>query len=49
MVREWQRIAKAVAALIAPGEAVGLTGGTTTTEAARVLAVRGGLASPSPR
>ncbi|MGW1724296.1 DeoR/GlpR family DNA-binding transcription regulator [Streptomyces sp. NPDC002306] len=45
---EKQRIAKAVAELIAPGEAVGLTGGTTTTEVARALAVRGDLATGSP-
>ncbi|MEU0204168.1 MULTISPECIES: DeoR/GlpR family DNA-binding transcription regulator [unclassified Streptomyces] len=45
---EKQRIAKAVADLVAPGEAVGLTGGTTTTEVARALAVRGDLASGSP-
>ncbi|WP_371673195.1 DeoR/GlpR family DNA-binding transcription regulator [Streptomyces sp. NBC_00289] len=45
---EKQRIAKAVAALIAPGEAVGLTGGTTTTEVARALAVRGDLGSGTP-
>ncbi|POX49284.1 DeoR/GlpR family DNA-binding transcription regulator [Streptomyces sp. Ru72] len=45
---EKQRIAQAVAALITPGEAVGLTGGTTTTEVARALAVRGDLASGSP-
>ncbi|MEU4351289.1 DeoR/GlpR family DNA-binding transcription regulator [Streptomyces sp. NPDC023838] len=45
---EKQRIAKAVADLIAPGEAVGLTGGTTTTEVARALAVRPELASGSP-
>ncbi|KPI20491.1 transcriptional regulator, DeoR family [Actinobacteria bacterium OK074] len=45
---EKQRIAKAVAELVAPGEAVGLTGGTTTTEVARALAVRGDLASGSP-
>ncbi|BBC30169.1 DeoR family transcriptional regulator [Streptomyces graminofaciens] len=44
---EKQRIAKAVADLVAPGEAVGLTGGTTTTEVARALAVRGDLASGS--
>ncbi|MEV5534914.1 DeoR/GlpR family DNA-binding transcription regulator [Streptomyces prunicolor] len=42
---EKQRIAKAVAELVAPGEAVGLTGGTTTTEVARALAVRGDLTS----
>ncbi len=45
---EKQRIAKAVADLVAPGEAVGLTGGTTTTEVARALAVRGDLASTAP-
>ncbi|SDP55009.1 transcriptional regulator, DeoR family [Streptomyces sp. cf386] len=45
---EKQRIAKAVADLIAPGEAVGLTGGTTTTEVARALAVRSDLVSGSP-
>ncbi|MGW5253834.1 DeoR/GlpR family DNA-binding transcription regulator [Streptomyces sp. NPDC004012] len=45
---EKQRIAKAVADLIAPGEAVGLTGGTTTTEVARALAVRDDLATGSP-
>ncbi|MFE2277571.1 DeoR/GlpR family DNA-binding transcription regulator [Streptomyces sp. NPDC059454] len=47
-VSEKQRVAKAVAGLVAPGEAVGLTGGTTTTEVARALAVRGDLASGSP-
>ncbi|MDL2075030.1 DeoR/GlpR family DNA-binding transcription regulator [Streptomyces sp. GXMU-J15] len=45
---EKERIAKAVAALVSPGEAVGLTGGTTTTEVARALAVRGDLATGSP-
>ncbi|AZM63707.1 MULTISPECIES: DeoR/GlpR family DNA-binding transcription regulator [unclassified Streptomyces] len=45
---EKQRIAKAVADLVAPGEAVGLTGGTTTTEVARALAARGDLTSGSP-
>ncbi|MGW3492980.1 DeoR/GlpR family DNA-binding transcription regulator [Streptomyces sp. NPDC001020] len=45
---EKQRIAKAVADLVAPGESVGLTGGTTTTEVARALAVRSDLASGSP-
>ena len=45
---EKQRIAAAVAGLLAPGEAVGLTGGTTTTEVARALAVRPDLASGSP-
>jgi DeoR family transcriptional regulator of aga operon len=43
-----QRIAQAVAQLVAPGEAVGLTGGTTTTEVARALAVRADLAVASP-
>ncbi|MEH0524167.1 DeoR/GlpR family DNA-binding transcription regulator [Streptomyces stelliscabiei] len=45
---EKQRIATAVADLVAPGEAVGLTGGTTTTEVARALAVRGDLSSGAP-
>ncbi|MHB9864314.1 DeoR/GlpR family DNA-binding transcription regulator [Streptomyces sp. YIM S03343] len=45
---EKQRIAQAVASLVTPGETVGLTGGTTTTEVARALAVRGDLASGSP-
>ncbi|WP_324787878.1 DeoR/GlpR family DNA-binding transcription regulator [Streptomyces sp. H51] len=45
---EKQRIAKAVAALVSPGDAVGLTGGTTTTEVARALAVRGDLSSGPP-
>ncbi|MFH9827181.1 DeoR/GlpR family DNA-binding transcription regulator [Streptomyces bobili] len=45
---EKQRIARAVAELVAPGEVVGLTGGTTTTEVARALAVRGDLAAGSP-
>ncbi|MFF2847834.1 DeoR/GlpR family DNA-binding transcription regulator [Streptomyces sp. NPDC058001] len=44
---EKQRVAKAVADLVAPGEAVGLTGGTTTTEVARALAVRTDLAAGS--
>ncbi|MFK0156298.1 DeoR/GlpR family DNA-binding transcription regulator [Streptomyces sp. NPDC090499] len=45
---EKQRIAKAVAELVEPGEAVGLTGGTTTTEVARALAVRGDLTTGTP-
>ncbi|MGY1503023.1 DeoR/GlpR family DNA-binding transcription regulator [Streptomyces sp. QTS52] len=45
---EKQRIARAVAGLVTPGEAVGLTGGTTTTEVARALAVRGDLTAGSP-
>ncbi|MER5928733.1 DeoR/GlpR family DNA-binding transcription regulator [Streptomyces sp. NPDC002054] len=40
---EKRRIAEAVAELIAPGEVVGLTGGTTTTEIARALAGRADL------
>ncbi|WP_441246975.1 DeoR/GlpR family DNA-binding transcription regulator [Kitasatospora sp. McL0602] len=35
-----QRIGAAVAALVAPGEVVGLNGGTTTTEVARALSAR---------
>ncbi|MFB8776764.1 DeoR/GlpR family DNA-binding transcription regulator [Streptomyces broussonetiae] len=45
---EKQRIARAVAGMVAPGEAVGLTGGTTTTEVARALAERADLTSASP-
>ena len=37
---EKQRIARAAAELVEDGTAVGLTGGTTTTEVARVLAPR---------
>lgn len=37
---EKRRIAEAAADLIAPGEVVGLNGGTTTTEVARALALR---------
>lgn len=37
---EKRRIAETVADLIAPGEVVGLNGGTTTTEVARALALR---------
>lgn len=40
-----QRIGQAVAALVAVGEVVGLTGGTTTTEVARALALRGDIAA----
>ncbi|BAJ30185.1 MULTISPECIES: DeoR/GlpR family DNA-binding transcription regulator [Kitasatospora] len=39
-----QRIGALVAGLVAPGEVVGLNGGTTTTEVARALAVRTDLA-----
>ncbi|MCX5149296.1 DeoR/GlpR family DNA-binding transcription regulator [Streptomyces sp. NPDC048550] len=45
---EKQRISEAVAELITPGEVIGLTGGTTTTEVARALAGRPDLASGSP-
>ncbi|KUJ68658.1 alkaline phosphatase [Streptomyces albus subsp. albus] len=45
---EKQRIAEAVAELVAPGQTVGLTGGTTTTEVARALAVRADLAHGAP-
>ncbi|TDE92558.1 DeoR/GlpR transcriptional regulator [Occultella glacieicola] len=38
-----ERIARAAAALVGPGEVVGLNGGTTTTEVARELAVHPGL------
>ncbi|MFF4766074.1 DeoR/GlpR family DNA-binding transcription regulator [Streptomyces sp. NPDC001255] len=41
---EKQRIAHAVAALVRPGEALGLTGGTTTTAVAEALAARADLA-----
>jgi DeoR family transcriptional regulator of aga operon len=40
-----RRIGQAVAGLLSPGEAVGLTGGTTTTEVARALALSPALAS----
>src|SRR5215831_12373279 len=43
-----QRIAAAVAAMVGAGEVVGLTGGTTTTEIARALALRGDLAEGQP-
>lgn len=42
---EKQRIARAVADMVAPGQVVGLTGGTTTTEVARALALRADLAA----
>ncbi|MEW2418724.1 DeoR/GlpR family DNA-binding transcription regulator [Streptomyces sp. NPDC046866] len=45
---EKHRISEAVAALVAPGEVIGLTGGTTTTEVARALAGRPDLATGSP-
>lgn len=40
---EKQRIARAAAALITPGEVIGLNGGTTTTEVARELVLRTNL------
>ncbi|MFE5717343.1 DeoR/GlpR family DNA-binding transcription regulator [Streptomyces erythrochromogenes] len=45
---EKSRISGAVAALVTPGEVIGLTGGTTTTEVARALAGRPDLAQGSP-
>ncbi|MCX4776384.1 DeoR/GlpR family DNA-binding transcription regulator [Streptomyces sp. NBC_01264] len=45
---EKSRISETVAALIVPGEVIGLTGGTTTTEVARALAARPDLATGSP-
>ncbi|WP_031518520.1 DeoR/GlpR family DNA-binding transcription regulator [Streptomyces sp. NRRL F-5123] len=44
-----QRIAAAVAAMVGAGEVVGLTGGTTTTEVARALALRGDLTEAAGR
>ena len=46
---EKHRIAKAAAALVAPGAVVGLNGGTTTTEVARALAARSDLGSATDR
>lgn len=45
---EKQRIAEAAVRLLAPGQVVGLNGGTTTTEVARVLAARSELLSNGP-
>ena len=42
-VEEKQRIAAAAAALVAEGETVGITAGTTTTEIARTLRLRSGI------
>ncbi|MGH8969935.1 MAG: DeoR/GlpR family DNA-binding transcription regulator [Actinomycetes bacterium] len=42
---EKQRIGSAAASLVPPGSVVGLNGGTTTTEVARVLATRADLSS----
>ncbi|MEV6012662.1 DeoR/GlpR family DNA-binding transcription regulator [Streptomyces sp. NPDC051976] len=40
-----QRIGTAVAAIVTAGDVVGFTGGTTTTEVARALALRGDIAA----
>ncbi|MCX4694975.1 DeoR/GlpR family DNA-binding transcription regulator [Streptomyces sp. NBC_01408] len=45
---EKRRISEAVAALVTPGEVIGLTGGTTTTEVARALVGRPDLATGTP-
>ena len=45
---EKQRIAAVAAALVRPGQVVGLNGGTTTTEVARALATRADLSSETP-
>jgi DeoR family transcriptional regulator of aga operon len=45
---EKQRIAAVAAAIIRPGQVVGLNGGTTTTEVARALAIRPDLQSGGP-
>jgi len=45
---EKQRIAVVAAAMIRPGQIVGLNGGTTTTEVARALAVRADLQAGGP-
>ena len=45
---EKQRIAAVAAALVRPGQMVGLNGGTTTTEVARALATRADLSSETP-
>ncbi|MFC4555580.1 DeoR/GlpR family DNA-binding transcription regulator [Georgenia faecalis] len=46
---EKQRIARAAAAMVAPGDVVGLNGGTTTTEVARELVMRPELQRDDPR
>ncbi|MFK4274408.1 DeoR/GlpR family DNA-binding transcription regulator, partial [Streptomyces milbemycinicus] len=43
---EKQRIATAAARLAEPGAIVGLNGGTTTTEVARAISIRGDLSAP---
>ncbi len=45
---EKHRIAAVAAAMVRPGQVAGLNGGTTTTEVARVLAVRADLQSGDP-
>ncbi|KAF4408848.1 MULTISPECIES: DeoR/GlpR family DNA-binding transcription regulator [Streptomyces] len=45
---EKQRIARAVSELVAPGDVVGLNGGTTTTEVARALALREDTGAAGP-
>ena len=45
---EKQRIAVVAAAMIRPGQIIGLNGGTTTTEVARALAVRADLQAGGP-
>jgi DeoR family transcriptional regulator, aga operon transcriptional repressor len=45
---EKQRIAVVAAAMVRPGQIVGLNGGTTTTEVARALAVRADLQAGGP-
>src|ERR1022692_393859 len=45
---EKQRIALVAAAMVRPGQIVGLNGGTTTTEVARALAVRADLQDGGP-
>jgi DeoR family transcriptional regulator of aga operon len=45
---EKHRIAAVAAAMVRPGQVVGLNGGTTTTEVARALAVRSDLQSGDP-
>jgi len=45
---EKQRIAAVAAAMIRPGQIVGLNGGTTTTEVARALAIRADLQAGGP-
>ncbi|MEU6850506.1 DeoR/GlpR family DNA-binding transcription regulator [Actinacidiphila alni] len=44
-----QRIGRAAASLVALGDVVGLTGGTTTTEVARALALRGDVTADGAR